>query len=349
MGERVYFLGAGATKAVCKTAPLNEDLVGSALHYFQHEPEAKEIWKFIEEIYKPGKGQSFEVDNQVWNLLDYVIQQGRSFSHKHSLEKISNMRNNLLSFVIRYFEQVLQEVDNEVFKKFISTIKEDQPTIISTNYDIIVDNALGESRSINYGAKIRHAVQAKDSMRVERYGFNRPRKVNQYEYLNTGPIRLLKIHGSLNWIYCRKCDEVDLTIWQKGCREALAGLYCHEESCTNKYEPLLITPTMFKNYENRFIKETWSNAEKALIEAEELIFIGYSLKEEDYQIRCLLMNALLNKSKSYERVIVVEKEPVNDDDHKSLAAIQKEYNKLYRNVDFKTIGFKEYVKSISVE
>jgi hypothetical protein len=106
---------------------------------------------------------------------------------------------------------------------------------------------------------------------------------------------------------------------------------------------------MFKNYENRFIKETWSNAEKALVEAEELIFIGYSLKEEDYQIRCLLMNALLSKVKSYDRVIVVDKEPVDDNDRKSLAGIQREYNKLYRNVDFKAVGFKEYVKSISVE
>ena len=349
MGKTVYFLGAGATKAVCNTAPLNEDLVRKALNYYQQKTEAKEIWEFIEEIYKPRGEGTLGVDNKVWNLLDYIIQQGRSASHKYSFEKICNMRNNLLSFVISYFEQALQEVDKAVFRSFISTIKRFHPTIISTNYDIIVDNVLCEFKSLNYGAKIRYAVRADDVVekdKVKVCGFNRPWEYMQYDYLNTGPVQLLKIHGSLNWIYCRKCDEVDLTIWQKGCKATLTGIDCHNKCCTNKYEPLLITPTMFKNYENRFIKETWNNAEKALVEADELVFIGYSLKEEDYQIRCLLMNALFNKPKSYDRVVVIDKNPASEDDLKFLADIEKEYKKLYRNVDFKAIGFKEYVKSI---
>ncbi|MFA5287445.1 MAG: SIR2 family protein [Candidatus Omnitrophota bacterium] len=348
MKKVVYFLGAGATKAVCSTAPLNRDLVKNALIYFQGEPEVKEIREFMKEIFKIE--ENYEVNNQIWNLLDYIIQQGRSISHKYTFERVSNMRNSLLSLVIRYFEQVLREVDTGVSVKFISAIEKYQPTIISTNYDIIVDNALAMRKSLNYGAKIRYAVRADDVVKEDLNkvcGFNRPWRAVQYENLNTGLVQLLKIHGSLNWIYCRKCDEVDLTMWQKGCQKTLTGIHCHNECCTNKYEPLLITPTMFKNYENRFIKETWNNAEKALIEADELVFIGYSLKEEDYQIRCLLMNALLNKPKNYDQVIVVEKEPENENDSKYLINIHREYKNLYRNVEFREIGFYNYVQSIS--
>lgn len=357
MRKAVYFLGAGATKDVCENAPLNNDLLEKALKDFSDSPEAEEIENFIKHLYK-GRSTPPK-DNQIWNLLDYVIQQRQSACQEYSLEKISYVRDCLIRLLIKEFEKNLKNVDIDSYKKFVSKIRSDKTTIISTNYDILIDNALAEIKSFNYGAKIRFSLYLPpkeiplfDSEEYYPKGFNRPNEAGEMD-LNNGEVRLLKIHGSLNWLYCRKCGEVDLTIKEKGTEKLLTGVgvTCFNRGCTNKYEPLLITPTMFKNYENRFIREVWELAEESLTEAENLIFIGYSLKDEDFQIRCLLMKALLNKAEPYKNIIIVEMDPEKLKDNNKikeseqrLDVIKKKYADLYgEQIHFRMIGFAEYI------
>ena len=360
MGKTVYFLGAGATKDVCENAPLNNDLLEKALRDFAGSSEAEQIENFIKELFKRRKNPP--KDNQIWNLLDYVIQQGKSASPEYNLEKVSDIRDSLIKLVIKEFKKSLPNVYADSYKKFASRAGHESSAIISTNYDILIDNALAEIDSHNYGAKIRYSIP-EDGPKLfnseEEYypnGFNRPAE-QQQKNLNNGEVRLLKIHGSLNWLYCRKCKEVDLTIKKGGTEKLLTsiGVTCINKSCTNKYEPLLITPTMFKNYENRFIREIWDLAEISLIESENLIFIGYSLKDEDFQIRCLLMKALLNKARPYKNIVIVEMDPEKLKDKKKirenkerLKTIKNKYIDLYskRRVDFKMIGFTKYIDSL---
>ena len=89
--------------------------------------------------------------------------------------------------------------------------------------------------------------------------------------------------------------------------------------------------------------------EKSVIEdlTKKMVFIGYSLKDEDYQIRCLLMKALLDKMDPYEKITVVEKKPENAEEKKYVEDLNKKYNELYGNVDFQPIGFKEYVEKLT--
>ncbi len=102
-----------------------------------------------------------------------------------------------------------------------------------------------------------------------------------------------------------------------------------------------------ENYENKFIKETWSCAEKELIEADNLTFIGYSLKEDDYQIRCLLLKALLSKISPYKNIVIIEDETNNEAEKiAQMIIIEKRYQGLYGKVDFKPIGFEAYVNSL---
>ena len=223
------------------------------------------------------------------------------------------------------------------------------PMIISlTRYYL---HALAKKDTFDYGAKLRLPVYVPASARLG-FSINGLRRANETgeTRLNNGRMKLLKIHGSLNWLYCRKCNEVDITIGEK--LEAddldLKELCCVHKYCTNKYEPLLITPTMFKNYENRIIKETWDCAERELTEADNLVFIGYALKDEDYQIRCLLMKALLNKEKGYQRVVVIDKRADGKDRDELEKDIGNKYRDLYGNdtVKFEAIGFTEFVKKI---
>lgn len=340
--KSVYFLGAGATKAVTQNAPLNKDLVKKALSDFQTTPEAERLNNFIETLFPWEKRI---IDNQIWNLLDYIIQEGKSPCFEYNLEQIVALRKDLLSLVIQEFQKSLGSIDTEAYQKFVDKIKQTKSAIISTNYDIIIDNALlTVVKNYNYGVKIRKIVTGEFG---EDEGLRRPRRYPPMVSMNSGTISLLKIHGSLNWLYCPKCDEVDVSFGEKGVIKTLKGLYCSNKNCTKKYEALLITPTMFKNYENRILKETWECAEKELAEAKELVFIGYALKDEDYQIRCLLMKAMLSKMDPYEKITVVERNPENAAEKKYVEHLNIKYNELYGDVDFQAIGFKEYVERLT--
>lgn len=334
MSKAVYFLGAGATIAVAPNAPVNINLLEKALQDFPETMEAKSIENFVKDIFKNRPNPPR--DNQIWNLLDYIIQEGKSPSRGYNIERITELKSCLLNLIINEVEEGVKDADVETYRKFVMAIKNNVGSaIISTNYDILIDNALAQLNCFNYGPKIRHAVYISSSERA----------IPSEQLIGNGNVLLLKIHGSLNWLYCPKCDEVDLAKQKKGALATLTGLYCNNSNCTSQYTSLLITPTMFKNYKNRFIKEVWRYAEKVLTEADELIFIGYALKEEDYQIRCLLMKALLNKECCYKKVTVVEDEKL---DEKKAVDIEAKYQQLYGDdIDVRTIGFVEYINQLT--
>jgi len=341
MSKTVYFLGAGSTIDAAPEAPTNKDLVKKALTDFIKSDDAQALLDFIADLFHRSDPV---IDNQIWNLLDYIIQEGKSPCPKYNLENIVELRKHLLHLIIQEFQRSLEIVEPRIHEMFVEKIKDSESSIISTNYDILIDHALSKTIGLNYGPKVRSWITGgyEDSG-----GFQRAAVYGPGMSLNKGRIPLLKIHGSLNWLFCSKCDEVDITTDKGAVRTVTGDYYCFNKHCTNKYSSLLITPTMFKNYENRFIKETWEYAEKALIEADRLVFIGYALKDEDYQIRCLLMKALLNKTSRYSDIVVIERKPKNKKDEEYLEAnVKKKYEDLYGGIGFRTIGFTGYIDSI---
>ena len=119
---------------------------------------------------------------------------------------------------------------------------------------------------------------------------------------------LLKIHGSLNWLFCNKCKRLDL-FFSKGLRtvKALDELYhsvpfddayscqgtpCRNQHCDGFVNPILITPTYVKDYENPHVEIVWKKAEERLKEADRAVFIGYSLPSDDVEVAMLLKRGL---------------------------------------------------------
>jgi ATP-dependent 26S proteasome regulatory subunit len=68
------------------------------------------------------------------------------------------------------------------------------------------------------------------------------------------------------------------------------------------------------------------------------------MKESDYQIRCLLMNALLRRGTAYRKVAVVERD---EDGTKHSFDIETRFRDLYGEIDFMPIGFKKYVEGMN--
>ena len=335
-----YFLGAGATIDVAPDVANGSDLLKKAFQSFPQDKEVKSLKDLIKHVFKKD---DVAKEADLWNLINFVIQREVSLSINYNYEIMQDLRNNLLSLLIRELDKSLKSIKKRTHNIFINKLKETRSTIISTNYDIVIDNALyNEMRNYNYGTKIRHIVSGEYGADE---GLRRPMLFMPGVSFNAGELSLLKIHGSLNWLYCPKCDEVDVSIGEKGVIKTLTGLYCSNKDCTSKYQPLLITPTMFKDYENRVIKETWDLAEEKLSNSDWLVFIGYSLPEEDYYIRCLLLKARANQAIDFQKVFVVEQKEETAD-KTNLKNVKERYDSLFGRVDFLPIGFEEFANNI---
>ena len=138
-------------------------------------------------------------------------------------------------------------------------------------------------------------------------------------------IKLMKLHGSANWLTCPNCDRLftgvgaegtawDLYVRARDCAECTQRPDCTEhqnrhghdmspEDGSSVYadsdllrplglQPFFISPTYVKKFANPHIQMTWHNAFLDLTEADEVVFIGYSLPEADYHVRTLLRRSV---------------------------------------------------------
>jgi hypothetical protein len=240
------------------------------------------------------------------------------------------------------------ELSREFVEKVLACGRRVQ--IISTNYDIILDNALlSKASSCNYGVRLRRNIniRAEPGMRPyedgETWSFQDGLSPYAEGRINEGRIPLLKLHGSLNWVYCPRCDEIDITIGHKGASELLrdrTDVLCVNPYCTSNYEPLLVSPTMLKVYSTRALKELWRLCEQTVASAGQLIFIGYSLPEADYLIRAMLVRGLARNPRKEERaVIVIDRERTTPEQRRQGVELRKRYASLFgERVQIKPIG-----------
>ncbi len=120
---------------------------------------------------------------------------------------------------------------------------------------------------------------------------------------STVGIPLLKLHGSLNWAYCNKCNSVvpwsldqyfSMRQWRdleekKNVTLQIGSELSQFEHCGMNVppEPILVPPTWNKAYYQEKLSPVWSRATKELEEAEHIFIIGYSLSPMDAFFRLL--------------------------------------------------------------
>ena len=367
--EIVFFIGAGFTKAVVNTAPKGAEFFDYAFdreRNFIDDKRVQRVKNFIEDnYYKVGK-QNYPKIEDVSSLVDYVIQRKESLSKKYLFEDVLKIKKDIIFLISDVIKKTIEESANQDIlkpsRRFIKQIydlynKNNKVSIISTNYDIIIDNALLEVlKSSNYGIRLRSNIFWNPDEKLEYVKANGHESwtfrsgTNRYNgHLNKGSIPFLKLHGSLNWFYCPKCDELDITIGRKGATELTGDhdkFICVNRYCTSNYQPLLVTPTMLKVYNNSFLQKLWLESERIISKSNKMIFIGYSLDPADYHIRSLLTKALINNN-NRPKILVIEKEPdnSNQEDKSRIKEVEKRYKSLFSedNVDFRPIGLYNFV------
>ncbi len=182
-----------------------------------------------------------------------------------------------------------QETAHDAFARWVSACAADGgASVITTNYDLTVDD--------RWFKQVKTEMTP-DPFRLLDLGFER-------RDINTGAIvrrplqpvgRLLKLHGSLNWLRCPVCGHTyvnplgdigalafadDLGDWNT----------CHCNPWARLRLPL-VTPSLARTVGDRNLQSIWRVAMEALQEAEEWYVIGYSMPAEDVAIRSLLCRA----------------------------------------------------------
>ncbi len=344
---KVFVFGAGASKAVSPNAPLNDELLSGALQ-LQEQPVAGQmarVRKFIADFY-PALSSGAPPLEDLLSQLDLAISEGRPLSSEYTVSTLRELRDGLvygLAEVLRLELEKPHRSDqdaNKLLASFVSRLTPED-TIVSLNYDIILDNRiLGLVRGeVNYGINIRNGAEQKG----ENWSWRSYR---------AGPLfPLYKPHGSLNWLYCPTCRKLDVTSGVKSTRYIFVDpkLVCPE--CQGRFEPLIITPTMFKSYSNLLVAEIWRDVEDRLSRGSEIIFVGYSLPDADVQFRCILMRALFrNRTRAQAnslpaiRVLGRDKIPPQQYYEGAPNGTHSRYQRLLGDVDFDPTGFLEYMR-----
>jgi hypothetical protein len=310
MAGIVIFLGAGATKSV--GGPLTSEILPKILHSKTNDaasfksslPQRLDpLEEFLRDLFHVDRntvGDHYPSLPLLMSLLDTALDRRQSFHPNWEASKVSEVREAVEFGIFDLLEDQLKQVQTTNHYTLVSEMSGivPEPCIISTNYDLIMDTAMMFfSQTLpDYCCDIRTPFYA-----------DAPNKYG----------RLLKLHGSLNWLYCKTCHRLEIgasasTKWLQALSTfigpALEQSYAFDgqqcSTCRTRLRPLLIAPTHMKDYRNPHLAQVWYEAERVLREAERVVFIGYSLPDDDVEVVYLLKRSLGNLSA--DKITVVE-------------------------------------------
>lgn len=323
----IIILGAGATKAC--GGPLTDEILPAALNGEMEHDDQKTLVDDREELLhltseflsgcfnvpvdrRPVMKEDCPSLPMILSMLRRAAELKRPIGRWEG-DGLIKAKRAIEYAIFAVIEAALRRIpsDRQFHRKLLDPLyqRDVEPYVISLNYDVIIDNtmfSLGDKhqgmRLPDYGVDIA----------TERYANFRARGTFG---------RLLKIHGSLNWLYCEKCKRLDLFV-SEGMRtaKALDELYntvpfndaysCRGTRCRNYPQcdgfisPILITPTYVKDYENPHIEKVWKEAEAAMKKADRAVIIGYSLPTDDVEVAMLFKQGLDHLPRN--RITVVE-------------------------------------------
>jgi len=174
---------------------------------------------------------------------------------------------------------------NKAHKAIVSLAKiHHDMTIITTNYDGCMDEAL-----------------LKNKMKL-------CSTISPGDIKDESTVRLIKIHGSINWAYCESCHivkEHDLLEMKKFYEKdrfsyPVIGVCAN---CGGLRRPLLVPPLSFKFLQFPTLIDIWNSARCKIEDADIMVVVGYSFSEADTYITKIISRSMSINEK--QKMIVV--------------------------------------------
>ncbi len=319
MSKTVYVLGAGFSKEA--NAPAQEELVKHIFEIHKNDCYAFEDGKvesfrkfLIETMSIPEELHDKVPLEDLFTPLDRCLSDNLSFRNLN-IDEIKQVRGLIYYLIGKTLQHLLLNSKKEYIDIFArDLVKEssfrqnhkykshDSVSVLSTNWDILLDNSIKQVIDHDFANK----AVVDYCCYISSYWPDDKTVKPGLEMLGLGGfnVKLLKLHGSLNWLQCPQCLRLYVDFFNK----IAIDQYVNPVNCrhcdkhfgkqdSHKLASNLIMPTFLKDFSNPQYKIVWQNAGIELAEADKVVFIGYSLPQADFEMRQLLSRMIRTDAK----------------------------------------------------
>lgn len=278
MTQKVFFLGAGFSKAVNNNYPLMDDLTDKVLSRL----EKKSVREHLNEI--PP-----QVKKNIESLLTYL---STDFPWKTDTTRYSNKA--LYSAILHEISALFLELEtsdeythnykpSDVIVSFAKHVLQTpkEYNFLTLNYDIFLEHlfAVASQWKADYNDLYKYPMSNLRARIIDSSSIT-----IRFPYPQAPAV--LKLHGSANWFWA-KTNPSDDIYFSNGTEKDFANLVMG-------LEPYIIPPALDKNafYNHIAIRSLWQQAEALLKKADEIYIIGFSFPQTDLSVRYLFQSAL---------------------------------------------------------
>jgi hypothetical protein len=292
---RVYLLGAGFSNAISEKIPLMNKLS----ELVQAELDGRSI---------PGQGTPVTSNFERW--LSYLAERppwlppADQVLNRAGFLDVSNAVYSVLS---RCQMDAVGEQDHcpDWLQSLVKFWEQQRATVITFNYDLLIELAWRIHAAPLRKSKPGVPRAWSDLYSVPLSSIGTRVGWGPYDLPRSDGMRLLKLHGSLNWYYSGPDGPPGDTIYTtRGTEERPswnAAEFSREavERAAYGLEPMIVPPAAVKSpyYSNHMLQGLWREAGQALRLADELVIIGFGLPPTDLLVSSMLATTLSKKSK----------------------------------------------------
>lgn len=291
---RVFVTGAGFTRALVPNAPLLIDDFGNdaLADRVRGLPNASRLLEWERNRHPTGHIDIERLMTRLQSLMPY--------DYAEFSGNAANEYGLLLSELKRAFLDCIREagegeVRRDEFNRFAEYCAGNYCNCITFNYDDFLDQALdGTERWLPEWGYGFHCSSSREK-------FSTGEDAHLYS-----PLRLLKLHGSINWrSKLGYANPVPLdAIAQHDDWSGTRGLFLRVTKHLEP-EPVIVPPVLSKSslIEQPVLRLVWSQAFQILQTAHEVTFVGYSFPTTDMAARTLFSEALKDLPKEDIHVV----------------------------------------------
>lgn len=322
-GPTVYVMGAGSS--VRAGAPVLKNFFLHVLTVHAADERVRRVARFLRTFFRcdvDAPSADLPTYETVLTFLDLALQNGGALDARYHEREILQLRDDMLYLLWLVLRPTASGEPDPVHREFAERVLKPGDALVSLNYDLLADHALYETFGVlDYGIPFARTHQ----------GPARPPT-------GASVAPLLKIHGSLNWLFCPTCNTMACYLGGEATGRIFLppGEHCPDDGSYLK--GVLIPPTWVKSYRNPFLQQVWLAAEARLRSAGRVVFIGYSLASSDVQVIFALCRALHNNP-GKPRVEVVNPERRD--------TVHRRYRRAFGEVVYHAVTFEEWLAAQS--
>ena len=347
----VFILGAGFSK--CADLPIQSEF-SSLLTSNEFDTEIDKvitsaIKTFLIDVFGWQDKITIPTLEDIFTFIDLSSGSGHHLGIKYTPKLLRALRRMLIYRTFQIIDHRFSYSDD--IDKLLKAYAKQNCSFLVMNWDIVLEKHL---RRIDHDREINYIAFS--------YDWTSHKKGNSEE-----GIKICKIHGSSNWVYCESCKTLFYLLDEKLSLHKKVGLVKSDfrlfdekftdryfdkhlgitsnekrcKICNNSVASHIATFSYRKSFRTATYPAVWFEAENILANSPKWIFVGYSLPEADFELKHLIKSAELRfKHKKMARNIDVV--IYND------AITEKKFENFFgkKNITVIQGGLSEYVSKL---